>query len=190
MPFSSLRRSRVFTASAATVVAASLLILVGCAGQPDTDSHSAPESTPTTTAPDPTPVPIETDLPTGLPFEVTITFEPTVTSSGQLTITATSNLPDGAELMTSLYSDAGYHGQVKAFLSDGAAVFGPFSDQGSAMPVGNYDFSISMSTASLQSAAVREYIGEEGELMTGPLVVASDESGSSYVSLDTILTVG
>jgi hypothetical protein len=58
------------------------------------------------------------------------------------------------------------------------------------MPDGNYNFSISMSTASLQSAAVRKYIGEEGELMTGPLVVASDVSGSSYVSLDTILTVG
>ena len=178
--------------TSSTVFAAGVLLLVGCTSHRDSAPEPAAETSRTTTvAPtaDPTPVPTETDVPTGLPFDVTMTFEPTLSSSGQVTITAASNLPDGAELMTSLSSDAGYHAQAKSVLTDGTAAFGPFSDQGAGLPAGEYDLSISMSIAHLQTQSVREYIGVAGELMTGPLVVASTIEIGSYVSLDTILTV-
>ena len=91
--------------------------------------------------------------------------------------------------MASMYSGAGYHAQDSALLADGVAVFGPFSDNGAGLPEGNYDLSISMSIASLQAAAVRQYIGENGELMTGPLVVGNSIADGYHVSLDTTLQV-
>jgi len=134
--------------------------------------------------------PIETDDPTGIPFDVSITYEATRGANGQVTVTAVSNLPDGAELMTSLRSDAGYQGQTKAFLDNGQATFGPYSDDGAGLLPGNYALSISMSKASLQSTSVRKHIGEDGEFMTGSLVQTSTIDDGVYVSLDSVLTIG
>lgn len=174
--------------SAATFTLVVLFVCVaGCS------APAEPEPTPPPTAetptPTPTPSPSETEPPTGAPFEVSITFEATHNADGTLSVTAESNLPDGADLMASLRTPDGSMAQDRAFLDSGRVEFGPFSDHGGRLPSGSYELSISMSTARLQSATVRQYIGETGELMTGPLVVPDTIEGGYWVNLTSIVTI-
>jgi hypothetical protein len=171
------------------VVAAVCLLVTGCANHGPIEPNVAPSSAETSvTTPEPEQVPVESDPPTGQPFEVSLTYELTVNPDGTLLVVAQTNLPDGAELMAGLFSD-GYHGQDKSYVDGGVAEFGPFGDGGGAMPTGSYELSISLSMASLQSAAVRNYIGESGELMTGPHVVQDDIEGGFWVDLNQIVTI-
>ena len=120
---------------------------------------------------------------------MSISVEPEHTAAGTLIVTATTNLPDGAELMGWL-SSGDYQAQDKQFVDGGVVVLGPFGDNGSGLQSGTYNLSVSMSVARLQSDEVRAYIGEKGELMTGPYVHASDigDEGNS-VRFDTTVSI-
>lgn len=88
-----------------------------------------------------------------------------------------TNLPDETVLMVSLRrgdynSEDHFTAQEKVTISNGKAVSSGFSNKGQAL-TGNYDLTISMSLPSLQSDAVREVIGQNGEYMVGPVVVDS-----------------
>lgn len=91
--------------------------------------------------------------------------------------------------MAGLTSDTGYHGQAHALVHGGQAIFGPFRDNGAGLLSGDYELSISLSVARLQSAAVRKYLGETGELMSGPLIVHDAIESGSWVSFKSTLTV-
>lgn len=134
----------------------------------------------------PTPTTLESSP--GTPLEVTIVPTLTAVGTAGLLVVATSNLPDGAELLVGLFSD-GYHGQDQAVIGDGTASFGPFSDDGAALPAGKYELSVSMSIARLQPEAVQAVIGRAGELMTGPLVSRDDITGDNSIDYTSDVTI-
>ena len=119
---------------------------------------------------------------------MTLDLAAEVTASGALLVTVATNLPDGADVGGWL-SSGDYQAQDHQFVDGGVVVLGPFSDDGGRLQSGTYGFSVSMSVARLQSAEVRRYIGEKGELMTGPYVVPDTIEGGFWVNFDTTVTV-
>lgn len=166
-----------------------LLTLAGCVStsEPLTESAPAVSPPPSATA-TPTPSPSETDPPTGEPFQVTLDVSAEVASSGMLLVTVATNLPDGSELGGWL-SSGDYQAQDRRYVDRGVVVLGPYGDHGAGLQSGTYDFSVSMSVARLQSREVRQYIGEKGELMTGPYVVPDTIEGGFWVNFDTTVAI-
>jgi hypothetical protein len=166
-----------------------VLALAGCAtpaADPTPDAMAPETSTPT---PTPTPSPSETDPPTGEPFQVSIELEAQLQADGSLLVVATTNLPDGAELGGWL-SSGDYQAQDRRYVDGGKVELGPFSDNYEPLASGTYKFSVSLSIASLQSAEVRQYIGEKGDLMTGPFVYPSDIGDEgNVVRFETTVTI-
>lgn len=154
------------------------LVLAGCsAPQPaPTSAGSEPTPTPTST---PTPEPTYSCPPT--PIEATITYELEQVSGGVQVAVAT-NLPDGAELMTSFFREGSYFGQDVQVIQDGRVVAGPFSDDGAPLR-GAYDLSLTLSIAPTQPDETQDCIGPHGENLTGPLVQL-DQFGEQWVVLD------
>jgi len=167
-------------------------VLLGVGGCSSSELTTVAEPSPTATLPTTVETPLQpkpTTPASTTPFEVTVTSDAIVDANGQVNVAVHTSLPDGAELMIGLFSDAGYRAQDTAFVADGEARFGPFSDDGDQVPVGSYELSISMSLAFLQSAEVRQTIGQRGELMTGPLVTTDEITGENSVSFSAVLNL-
>lgn len=172
-------RSRVSSAAIGSLVA--VLILSGCSS-PEPNSTIADPTASETRTPRPTPTPSATVECPPTPIEVTIDYELTQVSGGVQVAVAT-NLPDGAEVMTSFFRESpSYFGQDVQPIRDGGAVYGPFADDGSPLS-GAYELSISLSIALNQPVAIQKCIGADGELLTGPLVL-TDDFGHKWASLD------
>jgi hypothetical protein len=149
-------------------------------GQGPTPSvgSSAPASAPTAE--------VVVDCPS-TPLEVAIDYELTRDATGGILVEVTSNLPDTAEIMTSFYGDGGaYFAQDVQALEAGAAHFGPFSDDGNPLR-GSYELSITLPIARNQPPAVRDCLGEAGELMTGPLVSQESITGDFVVAVERVV---
>ena len=107
-------------------------------------------------------------------------------TSGTARFYLDTNLTDETVLMLSLrrgdYNTEDYFtAQTKVTISNGNALSDVFSNKGKSLS-GEYDFAISMSIPALQSDAVREVIGQNGEYMTGSIVEDSDIGNNKVVN--------
>lgn len=170
----------------AVAVSSLALALASCAS-PQTTPTSAPSPiTPTAST---TPSPIAETICPPTPLNVTIDYQMTTDVAGGILISATSNLPNGSDLNASFFNEAaGFLAQDEDTLSDGRVSFGPFSDRGTPL-AGAYDFSITFPIATNQSAAVRDCIGQHGELLVGPLVSVEEITGDNVASLNERLVI-
>jgi len=106
-------------------------------------------------------------------IEVELTIDVSV-DNGKVTVTATSNLPDGTKLGGTVFAEGKFMAQDPQVLQGGAATFGPFSDGGGAIPPGTYEVSVTMPVPEVQPDEVRAIIGEHGEYLTGSQVNRDD----------------
>lgn len=116
-------------------------------------------------------------------------MEAQVNPDGMISVSATSNLPDGTELGGTVFQEGGYMGQDSQTLDGGVAEFGPFGDDGGPLAPGTYVVSVTMPIARNQPDSVRAVIGENGENLTGPLVETEDITGDAVVSVEETLEI-
>lgn len=147
-------------------LALAALLLAGC-------SASEPEAVP--------------DPPATLDVELTMDVQ--VNPDGTVSLSATSNLPDGTELGSMVFQEGGYIGQDSQTLEGGTVEFGPFGDKGGPLSPGTYDVSVTMPIARNQPDAVKAIIGEHGENLTGSLVESEDITGDAVVSVEEALEI-
>lgn len=111
-------------------------------------------------------------------------------------VTVETNLPDETNIIISLVgagnsNDTGYNTNYKADDSlqivDGRAVAGPFSNNGVALPFGNYKVEVTVPLAETQPQDVQKVFGKNMRNVRGDLVV-EDESGN-YLYKETALTM-
>ncbi len=107
-------------------------------------------------------------------------------TSGKARFYIETNLPDETVLMLSLRrgnynTDDHFTAQTKVTISNGKALSDAFSNKGKSLS-GEYDLTISMSIPTLQSDAVREIIGQNGEYMIGSIVEDSNIGNNKVVS--------
>lgn len=91
-----------------------------------------------------------------------------------------TNLPDESELMFTLSNgdynqDTGFRASAKTTVKGGEASIEGFTNDGNAL-VGNFDLVISTSLPSIQSDNVRAVIGQNGEKLTGDIVVEEEST--------------
>jgi hypothetical protein len=160
--------------STALVLVAASLVLVGCS--------SAEVAAPAAISDEPL---LETSA--AVPF--TVELDPRIdVTDGKITISITTNLPDGAELGASVQGD-NFFGQDKETVLGGKATFFTFSHKGEPLASGKYEVHVGMSYPRYQSQAVQNAVGAHGELMEGPLVV-TDDSGDRRIALDQFVVIG
>lgn len=116
-------------------------------------------------------------------MDVTLAVEPNVNADdGTVLFGVTTNLPEGTELMITVFNDSGYMAQDKTVvLAQGTGYTSEFSDNGAGLK-GDYTVRVSMSLPSLQKDSVRAVIGEKGEKIGGQYVEKSDIGDSNVVS--------
>lgn len=166
---------------AATVASLLLTALAGCGA--DSPAPQAPAA------------PVQA-TPIAAPIDVSLTVKASLNADGAVNVHATSNLPDGTELLGTVAQAPtgspkrynGYQGGVTQTLAGGTADFGPYSKQGSALPEGRYEVTVTMPVAVNQPESVRAVIGAHGENLTGPLV--TQDLGNAFVMVEAKLTIG
>lgn len=116
--------------------------------------------------------------------------EEVINDNGKIRLKLNSNLPDGSELMITLSGkNTNYIGQNKVVLKNGEAESEEFSNRGEAMESGEYNLSISLSLARLQSDEVRAVIGEDGEYLTGNIVKKSSIADGNVVDMEKVIRI-
>lgn len=121
------------------------------------------------------------------PIEVEVTTEAEI-EDGKATISGTTNLPDDAELMTTIENvEADFRAQSKNKVQDGAFTSDTFSNKGESLPAGNYTVTVSLSIPSTQSEAFKEKAGSDYENLSGDLMEDSDLGKS--MSYETEFTI-
>lgn len=89
-------------------------------------------------------------------------------------IVGVTNLPDDTKLMIGLRrKEANYFAQAHAIVGGGQFRSERFTALGKPLPPGNYRLEITMPLASVQTPAVQDIIGKNGERLTGKLVERS-----------------
>lgn len=111
-------------------------------------------------------------------------------------VTVETNLPDETNIIISLVgagnsNDTGYNTNYKADDSlqivDGRAVAGPFSNNGVALPFGNYKVEVTVPLAETQPQDVQKVFGKNMRNVRGDLVV--EDEGGNYLYKETALTM-
>lgn len=111
-------------------------------------------------------------------------------------VTVETNLPDETNIIISLVgagnsNDTGYNTNYKADDSlqivDGRAVAGPFSNNGVALPFGNYKVEVTVPLAETQPQDVQKIFGKNMRNVRGDLVV--EDEGGNYLYKETALTM-
>lgn len=94
-----------------------------------------------------------------------------VTREGMPWILGTTSLPDDSILLVSLSRhEAKYSARRTAVVSSRRFTAGPFSQNGAALPPGDYEIEVVFGIASTQPVSVRNIVGENNEKITGSLV--------------------
>ncbi|WP_315773795.1 MULTISPECIES: hypothetical protein [unclassified Bradyrhizobium] len=89
-------------------------------------------------------------------------------------IVGVTNLPDGTKLLIGLRrKEANYFAQARAIVGGGQFRSERFTALGKPLPPGNYRLEITMPLAAMQTSAVQDIIGRDGERLTGKLVERS-----------------
>jgi hypothetical protein len=97
-----------------------------------------------------------------------------------------TNLPDETKLLVALRRKAtNYSAQLNVTVQAGQFVTQRFSDDGKALPPGDYALEVSMASAGVQSDKVQKLIGVNGERLSGPLV-ENTKFGNIVISRSTI----
>lgn len=107
------------------------------------------------------------------PLQVEIHASATLRNDRRLMVQGETNLPDQAQLLVVVERElSGVRWQSRTRVVDGEFATGPFGP-GSGLPDGGYSITVNLVEASVQPAAVRERIGEQGEYLEGALVQPS-----------------
>lgn len=97
-----------------------------------------------------------------------------------------TNLPDETKLLVSLRRKAAnYNAQLNVTVHAGQFITERFSDDGKALPPGDYALEVSMASADFQPGKVQMLIGVNGERLSGPLV-ENTKFGNIVISRSTI----
>jgi hypothetical protein len=97
-----------------------------------------------------------------------------------------TNLPDETKLLVSLRRKAAnYNAQLNVTVQAGQFITERFSDDGKALPPGDYALEVSMASADFQPGKVQMLIGVNGERLSGPLV-ENTKFGNIVISRSTI----
>jgi hypothetical protein len=97
-----------------------------------------------------------------------------------------TNLPDETKLLVSLRRKAvNYSAQQNVTVHAGQFITDRFSDEGNALPPGDYALEVSMASAEVQPGKVQMLIGSNGERLSGPLV-EDTKFGNIVISRSTI----
>lgn len=126
--------------------------------------------------------PEEADPQEEVPDSIDVSFDVSIGGvAGMPVFIIKTNLPDETELLLTVNGDNGSKFQDKVIVEDGTAQSVQFGSESNSVP-GKFSLHISMSLPSLQSDAVREVIGENGEYISGPYVKESDIDESNFIS--------
>lgn len=100
---------------------------------------------------------------------------------GRIIVSGTTNLPDTTSLLISLENKIiGFGAQDKSIVEDGSFSTSPLGKK-TGLPVGNYTVEIMMPLPSIQSKAVQDIIGKQGQYLSGPLIEDSSWGGRIVV---------
>ena len=123
------------------------------------------------------------------PTSLNVTIEESIEEKdGKIRLNIKTNLPNTTELIVSVSERNGdYKGETKAIVTNGEAQTEWFSNKGEPLKRGDYYLLISMSIPSTQSEEVQKIVGKNGEYLEGDLVITNN--GSSYIAMDTIITI-
>lgn len=83
-----------------------------------------------------------------------------------------TNLPDGSPVSVMLSMPGVFMGQDQAIVKNGRFSTANFSDRGQAIPGGMMFVQVTTPLAAFFPSEAKRAIGEEGQLMTGPLVTS------------------
>lgn len=159
------------------------LIAVACS---QTDAPTAIQPSPSA----PPPAPTQPAKPVPAPFDGIVTLSARLEGGAKPAVVGVTNLPDGTELMITLYrKQSAYSGQDKATVSDGAFSAGPFSLQGTDLNSGKYTIDIGTPLAAFQPANVQVAFGDNGSNLRGPLTGPSP-IGGTVVDYSTQVLIG
>jgi hypothetical protein len=93
--------------------------------------------------------------------------------AGHPVIHGQTNLPDGTKLLVTLVKQGGgYAAQAKATVKAGRFLTDAFSDGDQPVPPGQYTITIDTGPPGAEPPAVRAAMGDHGQNLTGPLVIA------------------
>ncbi|WP_048707408.1 hypothetical protein [Microvirga massiliensis] len=105
-------------------------------------------------------------------------------------ITGQTNLPDGAELLVSVWRpSAHFMAQHKVPVIGGAFKAGPFGSRQGPLHPGEYEVSVSMSIPRNQPASVQAVIGDKGQNLKGPHVRESGIGSGNVVDYEFPLVI-
>jgi len=119
-------------------------------------------------------------LASGQTFALDVTMEIASDGTEKPTITGTTNLPNGIELLVTLRGkESNYFAQDKTIVENGHFQVGPFSLQGTPLNEGAYLVETTMPLAELQPRQTWSIIGASGKNLQGPLVKESILGGKT-----------
>ncbi|QGG46378.1 hypothetical protein [Heliorestis convoluta] len=114
-------------------------------------------------------------------IDVAIDFSYKVNSNRFIQFTVTTNLPDGMKLGLGISNNDGYSAGDNVVVKNGmvkSTWFSNYKNLNSSLDPGEYKFRVFSIVPNLQPVSVREYIGEEGENLTGEYVKYDSISGN------------
>ena len=110
--------------------------------------------------------------PTAVPFDVSFEVGMDL-NDGKPVVRVRTNLPEGTEFFTDIVSPINWGGTGHTYSdtaevsSTGLAEFGPFTDQGEALPPGPYQVTMTSTALQGQPENVRTVFGQHGKNLTG-----------------------
>lgn len=127
---------------------------------------------------------------TGAAQALTVTLSAKAEGDGRPTITGTTNLPDGVDLMISISrKESQYMAQDKVKVKGGAFRSVEFSQKGNPLNPGKYTVEVTMPVAAVQPPNTWPVIGNEGAKLEGPLV-KKNSFGGKVVEYKMPLVIG
>ena len=126
----------------------------------------------------------------GAAYALNVTMSVKAEGDGKPTITGTTNLPDGIDLMITISrEESQYMAQDKVTVKGGAFRSGEFSQKGDVLNPGKYTVEVSMPIANVQPPNTWPVIGNDGAKLKGKLV-KKDIFGGKVVEYETSIVIG
>lgn len=129
-------------------------------------------------------------------IDAEIKIETQIEDNSLVYATVETNLPDDTNIVVSLVgvgesNETGYNTNYKADASlqivDGKAVAGPFSNNGVAIPFGNYKVEVLVPLVETQPENVQKVLGKNMRNVKGDMVVADEGGNYLYNETDLIM---
>ena len=129
-------------------------------------------------------------------IDAEIKIETQIEDNNLVYATVETNLPDDTNIVVSLVgigesNETGYNTNYKADASlqivGGKAVAGPFSNNGVALPFGNYKVEVLVPLVETQPENVQKVLGKNMRNVKGDLVVADESGNYIYNEADLVM---